>query len=80
MDRGPYFLAEVSIGVADKVRAMLSATEKNIDAIICLQKSNLFLFVTPNQRHDNDFGLFALEVVNGSHAQKFSHQFFSEET
>lgn len=75
VDGGPHVLAKVGIGVTDKVQAMLSTTEKNIDAIIRLQESDLFLFVTSNQRHNDNLSLFSLEVVNGGHAQKFGHHF-----
>lgn len=47
-DLAPHGLRGVGVGVANKIHAMLSATQENVNAVICLEESDLSFFVAPH--------------------------------
>ena len=51
---------------------MLSTAQENVDAIGGLEESNFLIFVASNQGDNDDFGLFALEIIDSGHAEKIA--------
>ena len=51
---------------------MLGTAQEDIDAIRGLEKSDFPIFVASNQRDDDDFSLFALEIIDSGHTEKIA--------
>jgi hypothetical protein len=60
----PHSHVGVSFRVSNQVHAMLSSTEKNVDAVRSLEESNFLVVVAAHERHDDYLGFFALEIIH----------------
>ena len=60
----------IDVRIVDEIHVVLSATEKNVDAILRSQKVNTTSIVAANERDKIHFDLFALKVVDSDDAKK----------
>lgn len=65
----------VRVDVADEVHAVLGAAQQDVDPVGGAEEPDFSLGVAADQRHDDYFGFFSLEVVNGGEAKALDQSF-----
>jgi hypothetical protein len=65
----------ISVCASDEVHTVLGSTQQHIDSVNSPEKAHLALRVTSDKRHDDDFGLFSLEIVDCSKAERLEQTF-----
>ena len=69
----------VGVRIADEIHAVLGAAEEDVDAILRPQEADTVSVVAADERDENDFGLFALKVVDSGDAEEVVEGLLFEE-
>ena len=67
-DVRPHWHVLICLCVADEIHAVLRPAEQHVDAVLGAEEANFAVVVAADERDDDDFGFFALEVVDGCQA------------
>lgn len=60
----PHRDIRVRVGASNEIHAVLGSAEQNVNAVRRPEEADLSLGIAPDQGHDDDLGLFTLEVVD----------------